>query len=252
MFHRPGSDEAGPAVHALTDAANIVVDLSTGTVQTITLGGNRTMGNPTNGVAGQTYIFLVTQDPTGDRWLEWGSAYNGKPEIKRHAAECTVCQFVYDGTNMNFVGDGAVWIPCTQDTSDSTLATYTTVTGMSFTPVPNAVYRLVAIAAFTAAAATTGASIRIQPGGCVGQSISLSRGAAINVGAAYYPSFGLANVSAGTSSEGATVGSPYWMEATILAPANPTAISMEFTTEVDGSNVTIKADLSGFMITRLK
>jgi hypothetical protein len=57
------------AVTTLTDAATIAVDASTGPQYMVTLGGNRTLGNPTNAVAGQELDIAVAQDGTGGRTL---------------------------------------------------------------------------------------------------------------------------------------------------------------------------------------
>ena len=58
---------------ALTDASTIAVDLATGQNFSVTLAGNRTLGNPTNMVAGITGSVFVTQDGTGSRTLAYSS-----------------------------------------------------------------------------------------------------------------------------------------------------------------------------------
>lgn len=63
------------AAVALTDASSIATDASLGNVFTVTLGGNRTLANPTNLVAGGTYTWIVTQDATGSRTLAYGSLF---------------------------------------------------------------------------------------------------------------------------------------------------------------------------------
>ena len=60
----------------LTDGANISVDLNTGQNFTVTLGGNRTLDNPTNCVAGQVGSIFITQDGTGSRTLAYGSSWD--------------------------------------------------------------------------------------------------------------------------------------------------------------------------------
>ena len=60
---------------ALTDAATIAVDFDTGQNFTVTLAGNRALGNPTNVTAGQTGSIFVTQDGTGSRTLSYGSSW---------------------------------------------------------------------------------------------------------------------------------------------------------------------------------
>ena len=61
---------------ALTDGANIATDASLSNVFTVTLGGNRTLDNPTNLVAGRTYAWIVTQDGAGGRTLAYGSYFD--------------------------------------------------------------------------------------------------------------------------------------------------------------------------------
>lgn len=59
----------------LTDAATVATDASLGNTFTVTLGGNRTLGNPTGVVAGGTYQWIVTQDGTGSRTLAYGANF---------------------------------------------------------------------------------------------------------------------------------------------------------------------------------
>jgi hypothetical protein len=59
----------------LTDAATIAVDMSLGDDFKVTLGGNRTLGNPTNPKVGQTGHIIVYQDGTGSRTLAYSSNY---------------------------------------------------------------------------------------------------------------------------------------------------------------------------------
>jgi hypothetical protein len=61
---------------ALTDGANIATDAALGNVFTVTLGGNRTLDNPTNLVAGRTYVWVITQDGAGGRTLAYGSYFD--------------------------------------------------------------------------------------------------------------------------------------------------------------------------------
>lgn len=65
----------GVAQVALADAANIATDASLGNVFNVTLGGNRTLQNPTNLVAGFTYIWHIGQDGTGNRTLAYGNIF---------------------------------------------------------------------------------------------------------------------------------------------------------------------------------
>jgi len=59
----------------LTDAATIATDLSLGNQFQVTLGGNRTLGAPTNVVAGQSGVNRVVQDGTGSRTLAYNSVF---------------------------------------------------------------------------------------------------------------------------------------------------------------------------------
>ena len=60
-------------ITTLTDAATIAVDFSLNSTFTVTLGGNRTMGNPTNTADSQTGSIFLVQDGTGSRTLAWSS-----------------------------------------------------------------------------------------------------------------------------------------------------------------------------------
>lgn len=60
---------------SLTDASTITVDASLGNVFTVTLGGNRTLGNPSNAVDGQKLLFRIRQDGTGTRTLTLDTKY---------------------------------------------------------------------------------------------------------------------------------------------------------------------------------
>jgi hypothetical protein len=60
---------------ALTSGATVNTDCALGNVFTLTLGANATLANPTNMVAGATYIWEITQDATGSRTLAYGNAF---------------------------------------------------------------------------------------------------------------------------------------------------------------------------------
>lgn len=64
----------GVNIVALTDAAAIAVDGLLSNKFTVTLGGNRTLSNPTN-LKDATYIFTIKQDATGSRTLAWGTNF---------------------------------------------------------------------------------------------------------------------------------------------------------------------------------
>lgn len=70
------SDAAAATIETLTDGATITPDFSTGCNFTVTLGGNRTMANPTSATAGQSGSIFIVQDATGSRTLAWGSNWD--------------------------------------------------------------------------------------------------------------------------------------------------------------------------------
>jgi hypothetical protein len=63
------------SVTTLTDAATVALDLSTGNNFVVQLGGNRTLGAPTNVVANQSGTITVLQDKTGSRTLAYAWPY---------------------------------------------------------------------------------------------------------------------------------------------------------------------------------
>ena len=62
-------------ITALTDASSIATNLALSNNFAITLGGNRTLVNPTNITAGQSGSIFITQDGTGSRTLAYGSYF---------------------------------------------------------------------------------------------------------------------------------------------------------------------------------
>jgi hypothetical protein len=90
------------AIVSLTDAATIATDASQGNVFTVTLGGNRTLGAPTNLGSGGTYLWIVTQDGTGSRTLAYNSAFKfpggTAPVLSTTANAVDVLSCVYNGT----------------------------------------------------------------------------------------------------------------------------------------------------------
>lgn len=63
-------------ITALTDGATITPDFSDSNNFSVTLGGNRTLANPSNLVAGQSGCIWITQDGTGSRTLSFGSYWD--------------------------------------------------------------------------------------------------------------------------------------------------------------------------------
>ena len=63
-------------ITTLTDGATITPDLADSNNFTVTLGGNRTIANPTNIVAGQAGSIFVVQDGSGSRTAAFGSYWD--------------------------------------------------------------------------------------------------------------------------------------------------------------------------------
>ena len=60
-------------VSALTDGSTITPDFAAANNFSLTIGGNRTLANPTNLTAGQSGAIVITQDGTGSRTLAYGT-----------------------------------------------------------------------------------------------------------------------------------------------------------------------------------
>ena len=63
-------------IGTLTDGATITPDFAANCNFTVTLGGSRTLANPTNITAGQSGSIFIVQDATGSRTLSWGSYWD--------------------------------------------------------------------------------------------------------------------------------------------------------------------------------
>ena len=64
------------AITGLTDGATITADFAVANNFSVTLGGNRTLANPSNLTAGQSGCIWITQDGTGSRTLAYGSQWD--------------------------------------------------------------------------------------------------------------------------------------------------------------------------------
>jgi hypothetical protein len=62
-------------ITGLTDGSTITPDFAAANNYSVTLGGNRTLANPTNITAGQSGVIVITQDGTGSRTLAYGSYF---------------------------------------------------------------------------------------------------------------------------------------------------------------------------------
>lgn len=101
-----------PLEYELTDAATIAVDASLGNVMRVTLGGNRTLGAPTNPMKGQFLLFVVRQDATGSRTLSFNAIYRfstslPSPTLTTAAGDVDYLLFRYDDVDSkwDYVGE---------------------------------------------------------------------------------------------------------------------------------------------------
>ena len=89
----------------LTDGATIAWDVQSAPVAKVTLGGDRTLNAPTNGIAGQFISLLVIQDGTGTRTLTWNAVY----EFTADTAPTLTATADY-GDLFTFRYNGAKWL----------------------------------------------------------------------------------------------------------------------------------------------
>lgn len=99
---------------ALTDAAPTTWNANSGSIATWTIGGNRSLSNPTNLKTGGSYLLQVTQDGTGGRTITWGSSYKvmgggAIPQPNAAASAVTVYEFFSpDGVSLYTWGNQGV------------------------------------------------------------------------------------------------------------------------------------------------
>jgi len=101
-------DSAAGSITGLTDAATISINFASSNNFSVTLGGNRTLGNPTNVVAGQSGFIAVTQDGTGSRTLayssNWSFAGGTAPTISTGAGSTDIIAY-YARTTTDIAAD---------------------------------------------------------------------------------------------------------------------------------------------------
>jgi hypothetical protein len=89
------------SVVTLTDASTIATDASLGNIFTVTLGGNRTLGNPTNPVNGQKAVWRIRQDGTGSRTISFGSDFRFSIDVPMPALSTSANLTDYIGAIYN-------------------------------------------------------------------------------------------------------------------------------------------------------
>ena len=96
--------QSNSPIFTLADAATITPDFDDGSIQTVTLAGNRIIGAPSNLKDGATYILKIVQDGVGSRTLTWNAVFKWEggtaPTLSTAAAAIDIITFVTDGTDL--------------------------------------------------------------------------------------------------------------------------------------------------------
>lgn len=97
--------QAYSPTNTLTDTATITTDCNLGNVHTVTLGGNRTLGAPTNLQNGATYIWIIKQPAVGGPYtLAYNSVFKfesgSAPILSVGANDIDILTGVSDGVNV--------------------------------------------------------------------------------------------------------------------------------------------------------
>lgn len=91
-------------VQTLTDAVTVTWDAQWGRHSILTPTDNRTIGTPTNLVAGRVYSVRIKQDPTGSRLITWPAlvkwAGGSAPTLTTTGGRVDAFSFLYDGTDL--------------------------------------------------------------------------------------------------------------------------------------------------------
>ena len=154
----------GVSPSALTDASSIATDASLSNVFTVTLGGNRTLANPTNLVSGFTYIWIITQDGTGSRTLAYGTTFawpnSSAPILQTGVNAVDIISAVYDGTHLQAAYLGTPVNPHSTEQTVTAAATITLTASSGETiRIP---LSATAITTINGAAGATGQTMRVE------------------------------------------------------------------------------------------
>lgn len=92
---------------ALTDGTTIATDASLGSYFSVTLGGNRTLSNPTNASDGEKIMWAIKQDATGSRTLALGTNFTFGTDLTAISMSTTASvtdylTVIYDATSGHF------------------------------------------------------------------------------------------------------------------------------------------------------
>lgn len=91
------------ALVSLTDAATININFNGAINMVVTLGGNRTLGFPSNPTAGRSGIIIVKQDATGGRTLSYDAVWKfqgGAPTLSTAANAVDIIAYYVESTTV--------------------------------------------------------------------------------------------------------------------------------------------------------
>jgi hypothetical protein len=103
------TDALDLATEALADAATITVDAAAANKFDVTLGGNRTIANPTNPIDGRVIIFRLRQDSNGSRVVTWGSDYRFRGDLASANVTLSTSPTVVDRFAFEYVAADSKW-----------------------------------------------------------------------------------------------------------------------------------------------
>ena len=103
------ADALDLSVQTLTDLATIAVDAASANKFHVTLGGNRTIANPTNAVDGRLVIFRLQQDATGSRVVTWASDYRFRGDLAAANVVLSTGANIIDRVGFEYVAADAKW-----------------------------------------------------------------------------------------------------------------------------------------------
>lgn len=131
----------GSPAQALVDAAAVTVDFASGGVCTLTatnaVGNTRAIGAPSSIKQGGRYVFVYTQDATGNRALTWNAVFKADgitsipPADPQPNAVTTYTFTSPDGVNLRYEGREAMVLLATGTAANSSSLDFTNLTGFN-------------------------------------------------------------------------------------------------------------------------
>ena len=103
------ADSLDLQVANLADASTIDVDAAAANKFEVTLGGNRTIANPTNAADGRIIIFRLRQDNSGGRIVTWGDDYRFRGDLAAANVVLSTSANTIDRVGFEYVSADAKW-----------------------------------------------------------------------------------------------------------------------------------------------